>query len=104
MKARVLLNAAAGLRPGQVQAEAARVCDLFARFGVDAEVRLVPGPELLAAAREAAVSDADVVVMAVHAPVHVYVYTTRYSVHVYVYTTLAIVHPCVNASRPTERE
>jgi diacylglycerol kinase family enzyme len=63
MKARVLLNAAAGLRPGLVQEEAARVRDLFARVGVDAEVRDVPGPELQDAAREAASSDADVVVM-----------------------------------------
>ena len=63
MKASVLLNAAAGLRPGQVQGEAARVRELFASVGVDADVRRVPGPELLAAAREAATSDADVVVM-----------------------------------------
>jgi diacylglycerol kinase family enzyme len=63
MKASVLLNAAAGLRPGQVQGEAARVRELFASVGVDAEVRQVPGPGLLAAAREAAASDADVVVM-----------------------------------------
>jgi diacylglycerol kinase family enzyme len=63
MKASVLLNAAAGLRPGPVQAEAARVRELFAKFGVEAEVREVPGPELLAAAREAAASSADVVVM-----------------------------------------
>src|SRR6187455_596460 len=61
MKASVLLNAAAGLRPGPVQAEAARVRDLFAGVGVEAEVRQVPGPDLLAAAREAAASDADVV-------------------------------------------
>jgi diacylglycerol kinase family enzyme len=63
MKASVLLNAAAGLRPGPVAGEAARVGDLFARAGVQAEVREVPGPELLSAAREAAASDADVVVM-----------------------------------------
>ena len=63
MKASVLLNAAAGLRPGPVQAEAARVRDLFAGVGVEAEVRQVPGPDLLAAAREAAASDTDVVVM-----------------------------------------
>jgi diacylglycerol kinase family enzyme len=63
MKASVLLNAAAGLRPGQVQGEAARVRELFASVGLDAEVREVPGPRLLAAAREAAASDADVVVM-----------------------------------------
>jgi len=63
MKASVLLNAAAGLRPGQVQAEAARVRELFSRLDVEAAVRRVPGPELLAAAREAAASDADVVVM-----------------------------------------
>ena len=63
MKASVFLNAAAGLRPGQVQGEAARVRELFASVGVEAEVRQVPGPGLLAAAREAAASDADVVVM-----------------------------------------
>ena len=63
MKASVLLNAAAGLRPGQVQGGAARVRELFASVGLEAEVREVPGPGLLAAAREAAASDADVVVM-----------------------------------------
>ena len=63
MKASVLLNAAAGLRPGQVQAEAACVRELFASVGVEAEVRRVPGPQLLAAARAAAASSADVVVM-----------------------------------------
>ncbi len=64
MKASVLLNAAAGLRPRQVQAEVVRVRELFATLDVEAHVRLVAGPELLAAAREAAVSDTDVVVMA----------------------------------------
>ncbi len=63
MKASVFLNAAAGLRPGPIQAEAARVRELFSSVGVDAEVRPVPGPDLLAAAREAAASEADVVVM-----------------------------------------
>jgi len=63
MKASVFLNAAAGLRPGQVQAEAARVRELFAAVGVEADVRQVAGPDLLAAAREAARSDSDVVVM-----------------------------------------
>jgi diacylglycerol kinase family enzyme len=63
MKASVILNAAAGLRPGQVQGEAARVRELFACVGVDADVRQVPGPQLLAAAHEAAASSADVVVM-----------------------------------------
>jgi diacylglycerol kinase family enzyme len=63
MKASVLLNAAAGLRPGQVQGEAARVRELFAKVGIEADVRQVPGPDLLAAAREAAASDAEVVVM-----------------------------------------
>ena len=63
MKASVFLNAAAGLRPGQVQGEAARVRELFASVGVDAEVRELPGADLLAAARDAATSDADVVVM-----------------------------------------
>jgi len=64
MKASVLLNAAAGLRPRQVQAEVARVRELFATLEVEAHVRLVAGPDLLAAAREAAASDTDVVVMA----------------------------------------
>jgi diacylglycerol kinase family enzyme len=63
MKASVFLNAAAGLRPGQVQAEAARVRELFAAVGVEADVRHVAGPDLLAAARDAARSDSDVVVM-----------------------------------------
>jgi diacylglycerol kinase family enzyme len=63
MKASVLLNAAAGLRTGQVQAETARVHELFAALGVEAEVRQVRGSDLLEAAREAASSDADVVVM-----------------------------------------
>jgi diacylglycerol kinase family enzyme len=63
MKATVLLNAAAGLRHGQVQAEAARVRDLFAGLGAIADVQEVPGPSLLEAARTAASSDADVVVM-----------------------------------------
>ena len=63
MKARVVLNASAGLRTGLVQAEADRVRELFAALGVQAAVRQVRGPELLPAAREAASSDADVVVM-----------------------------------------
>jgi diacylglycerol kinase family enzyme len=63
MKASVFLNAAAGLRPGQVQAEAARVRALFATAGVEADVRQVAGPALLAVARDAANSDSDVVVM-----------------------------------------
>jgi diacylglycerol kinase family enzyme len=64
MKASVLLNAAAGLRPRQVEAEVVRVRELFATLEVEANVRLVAGPDLLAAAREAAASDTDVVVMA----------------------------------------
>jgi len=64
MKASVLLNAAAGLRPRQVQAEVVRVRELFATLEVEANVRLVAGPDLLAAARAAAASDTDVVVMA----------------------------------------
>src|SRR6187397_721074 len=64
MKATVLLNAAAGLRHGQVQAEAARVCDLFAALGATADVRQVPGLQLMDAARAAASSsECDVVVM-----------------------------------------
>ena len=63
MKATVLLNAAAGLHHGQVQAEAARVSDLFKALGATADVRQVPGPSLLDAARTAASSDVDVVVM-----------------------------------------
>jgi len=64
MKASVLLNAAAGLRSRQVQAEAARIRELFANLEVQADVRSVAGPDLLAAAREGAASDSDVVVMA----------------------------------------
>lgn len=63
MKAIVLLNAAAGLRPGPSQGEAARIAELFAALGVTAEIREVPGPDLLAAARAAASTDVDVVVM-----------------------------------------
>jgi diacylglycerol kinase family enzyme len=63
MKATVILNAAAGLRQGQVQAEVARVRELFAGLGSEADVRQVAGTDLLAAARAAASSDADVVVM-----------------------------------------
>jgi len=63
MKASVLLNAAAGLRPRQVQAEVGRVRELFAAVDVEAYVRPVAGPDLLAAARQAAASDTDVVVM-----------------------------------------
>lgn len=63
MKATVLLNAAAGLRQGQVQAEMARVRELFAGLGAEADVRQVPAPDLIATARAAASSDADVVVM-----------------------------------------
>jgi diacylglycerol kinase family enzyme len=64
MKASVLLNAAAGLRPRQVQAEVGRVRELFATVDVEAHVRPVAGPDLLATARLAAASDTDVVVMA----------------------------------------
>ncbi|HUG51955.1 MAG TPA: diacylglycerol kinase family protein [Vicinamibacteria bacterium] len=63
MKASVVLNAAAGLRPGQVQAEAETIRSLFSGLGVPAEVRRVSGPALPDAAREAALSDSDVVVM-----------------------------------------
>jgi diacylglycerol kinase family enzyme len=63
MKASVLLNAAAGLRPGQAPGEPARLRALFADHGMEAEVRELPGPALLSAAREAAASNADVVVM-----------------------------------------
>lgn len=63
MKASVVLNAAAGLRPGQVAADASRLGEMFARLGVAASVRSVRGPQLIDAARAAAASDADVVVM-----------------------------------------
>jgi diacylglycerol kinase family enzyme len=63
MKASVVLNAAAGLRPGQVQAEAARIRELFARRGVPASVTSVHADQLVEAARAAAASDADVVVL-----------------------------------------
>lgn len=62
MKASVLLNAAAG-RPGQLQTGASRLRELFAQAGVRADVWDVQGPDLLSAARAAASSDADVVVM-----------------------------------------
>src|SRR5258708_12912642 len=64
MKASVLLNAAAGFRARRVQGEIVRVRELFATLEVGANVRLVAGPDLLAAAREAAASDTDVGVMA----------------------------------------
>lgn len=57
MKAIVLLN-----RQRPKGAEAARVQELFGECGVDARVQEVPGPEFPAAARQAAASDADVVV------------------------------------------
>ena len=63
MKATVLLNAAAGLRHGPAEAEAVRVRETFEALGATVEVREVPGPDLLEAARAAAASDADVVVM-----------------------------------------
>ena len=63
MKASVVLNAAAGLGPGQVPTEAARIRELFARLGVAACLQQVDGPRLVEAARAAAASDADVVVM-----------------------------------------
>src|SRR6266446_4349799 len=63
MKTSVVLNAAAGLRPGQVQAEEARIRELFARLDVVASVQRVQGPQLMDAARAAADSDADVVVL-----------------------------------------
>ena len=63
MKATVLLNAPEGLRQGQVQAEASRVRELFAALGATAEVRETPGASLMDAARAAAASDADIVVM-----------------------------------------
>src|SRR5438045_768650 len=63
MKATVLLNAAAGLRPEKVQAEAAHLRELFAAHGVEACVEEVAGPRLLARAQAAAASAADVVVM-----------------------------------------
>ncbi len=63
MNATVLLNAAAGVRPGGVRAETARVTELFGAQGVAAHVREVPGPELCDAAREAVEAGAEVVVV-----------------------------------------
>src|SRR3954470_4727201 len=63
MKASVLLNAAAGLRPEKIEGEVAHVRDLFAGHGIEASVEEVPGPDLLARAQAAAASAADVVVM-----------------------------------------
>ncbi len=63
MKASVVLNVAAGLRPSPVRAEAGRIRDLFAALGAVACVSQVRGPEVMEAARAAASSDADVVVM-----------------------------------------
>lgn len=65
MKAVVLLNAAAGSLDGEeTHARAERVARALATAGVEAEVRAVPGERLADAAREAARSDADVVVAA----------------------------------------
>jgi diacylglycerol kinase family enzyme len=63
MKASVVLNAAAGLGPGQVQVEAERIRELFAALGVVVSVSQVRGAEVMEAARAAASSDADVVVL-----------------------------------------
>jgi len=63
MKASVVLNVAAGLRPAAVQAEADHVARLFEGVGVQAALSHVPGESLRAAARAAALSNADVVVM-----------------------------------------
>jgi diacylglycerol kinase family enzyme len=63
MKASVVLNAGAGIHPGLVQAEVTRLRDLFAALGVAATVERVDGPRIEEAARAAARSDADVVVM-----------------------------------------
>jgi diacylglycerol kinase family enzyme len=63
VRALVLLNAAAGLRPGTVRAEAATVRELFEAHGVEACVREVPAPALDEVAREAARSQAGVVVV-----------------------------------------
>jgi diacylglycerol kinase family enzyme len=63
MRVEVLLNAAAGLKPGVVRYEADRVGELFARRGVDARVREVPGADLAACATEASRSGVDAVVV-----------------------------------------
>ena len=58
-----VLNAAAGVRERKVQEEAARCAAAFAAGGVEAEVRQVPGPELLRPPRGGRGVGADVVVM-----------------------------------------
>ena len=64
MRATVIVNAAAGVRAREIDAECERIRAGLAARGVAAEVRQVPGPELAAAAASAAGSGVDAVVMA----------------------------------------
>jgi diacylglycerol kinase family enzyme len=64
MRATVLVNAAAGKRAREIDAECERIRAGLVSRGVEAEVRQVPGPGLAEAAAEAAGSGVDAVVMA----------------------------------------
>ena len=64
MRATVIVNAASGVREREVEEECVRIAAILEGLGVEATVRQVPGPDLTDAAREAASSGADVVVMA----------------------------------------
>lgn len=64
MRASVIVNGASGVREREVEAECALIAEGLEARGVTADVRAVPGPDLTAAAREAAQGGADVVVMA----------------------------------------
>src|SRR5688572_5280348 len=64
MRATVLVNAAAGVRAREIDAECERIRAGLASRGVEAEVRQVPGPGLADAAASAAGSGVDAVVMA----------------------------------------
>src|SRR5688572_19844228 len=64
MRVSVIVNAASGVREREVEAECARISAGLEALGVGATVRSVPGPDLTAAAHDAAKGGADAVVMA----------------------------------------
>jgi diacylglycerol kinase family enzyme len=64
MRATVIVNAASGVRQREVGEDCAQIAAGLESRGVEATVKQVPGPELTAAAREAAAGGADAVVMA----------------------------------------
>ena len=64
MRATVIVNAAAGVKSREIGLECERIRQGLVSRGVLAEVRQVPGPELAEAAKAAAASGVDAVVMA----------------------------------------